>query len=262
MRDDVPASSYVALGASADYASVGSFVNGGAYTGSGVLIAPDWVLTAGHLLLSGSSTFTIGGTTYTSSQQFVNPGWNGDVFHGSDFGLVHLSSPVSSVTPVAVYSGASEFGQVGTFVGYGFGGTGLTGWQAGSGASKRGFQNMIDGDFGNPSLVYGSDFDNPNSTADNGFGDATPLPLEGCVAPGDSGGGVFLTIGSQVYLAGIISFVASTDGNNNSDYGDYSGFGRISAVMPWITTTIPEPSVSTLFAGAGVIAFIVLRRPK
>ena len=39
-------------------------------------------------------------------------------------------------------------------------------------------------------------------------GETPPLPLEGCVAPGDSGGGVFITIDSQDYLAGVISFEA------------------------------------------------------
>ncbi|HEY5504674.1 MAG TPA: PEP-CTERM sorting domain-containing protein, partial [Sedimentisphaerales bacterium] len=69
----------------------------------------------------------------------------------------------------------------------------------------------------------------------------------------DSGGGVFITIDSQTYLEGVISFVASMDGNYDSDYGDASGFGRVSAFMPWITSTIPEPSVSTLLvAGAGL----------
>lgn len=72
------------------------------------------------------------------------------------------------------------------------------------------------------------------------------------MAPGDSGGGVFLTIDSQTYLAGVISFVAGTDGSGNSDYGDVNGFGRVSAFTPWIISTIPEPSVPTLLAGVGL----------
>ena len=257
-RDDVPDSNYLSLAAGVNYAPVGQFVNGGGYTGSATLITPDWVLTAGHNLIgSGSGTFTLNGIPYASSQVFFNPGWNGDPFHGFDFGLVHLSTPVAGVTPATLYPGSSEFGQVGTYVGFGFKGTGLTGYQTVD-LQKRAFQNMIDGNFGNPSLVYGSDFDNPHSAADNGFGDPTPLTLEGCVAPGDSGGGVFLTDGSRVYLTGVISFVASIDGNSNSDYGDASGFGRISSALPWITSTIPEPSVSALL-GAGVGLFVARR---
>jgi hypothetical protein len=262
IRDDQPDSSYLALAASMEYAPVGTFVNSWGYTGSGTLIAPDWVLTAAHnLILANSGTFTINGTSYTSTQLIGNPGWNeSNPFGGYDFGLVHLSSPVEGITPAALYTGSSEFGQIGTFVGFGFTGTGLTGWKT-LDNQKRAFQNVIDGNFGNPSILLASDFDNPHTTADNGFGSATPLTLEGAVAPGDSGGGVFLTIGSQTYLAGVISFVASIDGNSNSDYGDASGFGRVSAFMPWITSTIPEPSASTLLvAGAGLGMLLGRRR--
>jgi hypothetical protein len=186
-------------------------------------------------------------------QLIGNPGWNSsNPSGGYDFGLVHLSSPVVGITPATLYTGSSDLGQIGTFVGFGLTGTGLTGWRT-LDNQKRAFQNVIDGNFGNPSLVLGCDFDNPHTTTNNVFGDATPLTLEGCVAPGDSGGGVFITIGSQTYLEGVISFVAATDGNANSYYGDTSGFGRVSAFMPWITSTIPEPSVSTLLvAGAGL----------
>ncbi len=102
-----------------------------------------------------------------------------------------------------LYTGTSEFGQVGTYVGFGLTGTGLTGYGT-LDNQKRAFQNVIDGSFGNPSILLGSDFDNPHSTADSGFGSAIPLLLEGCVTPGDSGGGVFIMEGSQYYLAGVI----------------------------------------------------------
>jgi hypothetical protein len=254
IRDDQPDSSYLALAASMEYAPVGTFVSNWGYTGSGTLIAPDWVLTTAHnLLLASSGTFTVNGTSYASSQLIMNPGWsNGSVFDGYDFGLVHLNSPVVGVTPATLYTGSSEMGQIGTYVGFGLTGTGLTGYRT-LDNQKRAFQNVIDGDFNNPSVLLGSDFDNPHTTADNWWGDATPLTLEGCVAPGDSGGGVFITIDSQTYLAGVIAFVAATDSNPNADYGDLSGSGRVSTFAPWIISTIPEPSVSTLLvAGAGL----------
>jgi hypothetical protein len=68
IRDDVPDLTYLALGANPDFASVGLFVNSWGYTGSGVLIAPDWVLTAAHNFTAASSgTFTINGTAYSST---------------------------------------------------------------------------------------------------------------------------------------------------------------------------------------------------
>ncbi|MGD0744343.1 MAG: trypsin-like serine protease [Verrucomicrobiota bacterium] len=257
IRDDQPDTNYLALAASPEYAPVGTFVNSWGYTGSGTLIAPDWVLLAAHELIAASSgTFTINSVPYASTQLILYPDWsNGSPFAGYDIGLVHLSTPVPGVTPATLYTGSSDFGQVGTFVGFGFTGTGLTGWRT-LDNQKRAFQNDIDGDFGNPSILLASDFDNPYTTADSAYGDASPLALEGCVAPGDSGGGVFITIDSQTYLAGVIAFVANTDGNGNSDYGDISGFGRVSAFAPWITGTIPEPPASTLLAGAGLVMLL------
>jgi len=268
IRDDEPDSGYVALGSSLDYAAVGLFVNSWGYTGCGVLIAQDWVLTAAHNLSAASSgTFTLDGSAYASTELFRHPIWNGDAFAGYDFGLVHLSSPVSNATPATLYTESLQPVMDGTFVGFGFTGTGLTGWRT-LDNMKRAFQNTIDGDFGNPALIRGSDFDNPHSAADNAFGSPTPLALEGSVAPGDSGGGVFVSINSRTYLAGVISFVAATDGNPNADYGDVNGFGQVAAALPWIYSHVPEPSMSVLLIGAGLVMYLgrfyrqVKRQPK
>jgi hypothetical protein len=256
-RDDQPDNDYLALGALADFASVGSFVNSWGYAGSGILIASDWVLTAAHMLDAATSgTFTINGISYGSSQIFKNPGWTGNVLNGNDYGLVHLTAPVSAVSPALFFTGSVETNHVGTFVGFGFKGTGLTGWKTLDG-QKRAFQNMIDGDFGNPYLLLGADFDNPNNPADNWFGSALPQTLEGCVAPGDSGGGVFVQQGGYYYLAGVVSGVLATDGNANSDYGDITAYGRVSAAMPWINSVmgVPEPSTYALLLAGGAMVF-------
>lgn len=249
IRDDVADSQYIALGQSPEYSSVGTFVNNQSFNGSAVLIAPDWVLTAAHLFrFASSGTFTLNGNSYASSALITHPMWNGNAFLGYDFGLVHLSSPVLGVAPTLLYTGAAEIGMTGTFIGYGMTGNGLSGALPGVDGNVRGFQNVIDGDFGNPGVLLGSDFDNPLNPADSDFGSPIPLSLEGAVANGDSGGGVFINANGATYLAGIISFVAARDGSANSDYGDVNGFGRISAALPWIisATNVPEPSPVTL----------------
>jgi hypothetical protein len=53
-------------------------------------------------------------------------------------------------------------------------------------------------------------------------------------------------------LAGVISFVASTNGFANSSYGNFSGCDRVSSAFSWIESTIPEPSVFALLAGGGI----------
>ena len=261
IRDDEPDSDYLALGAQSDFSAVGTFAAN--LTGAGTLIAPDWVLTAAHLIIgAGSGTFTLNDASYTSSQIITDPAWNGNVYSGNDFALVHLSSPIAAIPPAMLYTGTSEFGQVGTFVGYGFTGTGLTGYNTALGNQKRAFQNMIDGDFGLPLLVYAADFDNPHDPNASGFGSVYPLALEGCVTPGDSGGGVFIQQGSQYYLAGVISTVGYLDGSPNGSYSDASGFGRMSAALPWINSTIavPEPSSYALFFTSGVALICFSRR--
>ena len=261
IRDDVPDSSYQALAASQEYAPVGIYTSSGPYSGSGVLIAPDWVLLTAHeLFLASSGTFTINGASYATDQLISYPGWTyGKIIDDYDFGLAHLTTSVQGIAPAQLYTGSAEMGLTGTYVGYGLTGTGLTGYQGSADNVKRAFQNVIDGNFQEPTVLLGSDFDNPHTTADNWWGDPTPLPLEGCVAPGDSGGGLFITLDSQTYLAGIIAFVAATDGNANSDYGDLSGAGRVSAFAPWIMSTIPEPPATTLLAGAGLVLWLARR---
>lgn len=265
IRHDQSDTDYLDLGLLPEYESVGSFVNSWGFSGSAILIAPDWVLTGAHVFTAADSgTFTLLGSSYDSTQLFSHPNWNGNnEFAGYDFGLARLSSPVEGVTPATLYAGSSEVGEIGSFVGYGLTGTGLTGYRT-LDNKKRAFQNVIDGNFGLPSVLLGSDFDNPLSATDNDFGSPIPLDFEGAVAPGDSGGGVFITEGSTTYLAGVTSFVAGRDGRANADYGDVTGFGRVSAVLPWITgVMIPEPSAMILVPwGFALLCWRTARRSQ
>jgi hypothetical protein len=187
--------------------------------------------------------FQINGDNYTADDWFPHPLWDGNVGdNGYDIALVHLNTAVTGVTPAVRYSGASELGAAATIVGYGFTGTGLTGAQGGTGGTKRAGTNDFDV-LGSSATVHDNyllaDFDNPTSAADNSFGSSTPLALEYSAAPGDSGGGVFISDGEVQRLAGIVSFgedgpVTSPDGVPNSDYGDLMGFTRVSLFNDWI----------------------------
>lgn len=239
IRADRSDSQYLDLAKSSAYASVGRFdgaTSAFGFIASGTLIAPDWVLTAGHVVDQATSlNFSIGGSTYAANQMVANPSWNGDLLAGYDIALVHLSKSVPGITPAKRYTGNMERGVTTTMVGYGMTGNGLTG-STGLDGNKRAAQNVID-QYQNSRLML-ADFDNPKNRSDSSMGSSTALTLEGMIAPGDSGGGMFITSGKNTYLAGVTSFAGAFDGQVNSDYGDLGGFTRVSAFNAWIDSVM------------------------
>jgi hypothetical protein len=294
IRDDRNPDLYLQLGATTQYASVGQLrINtlDGTYLGSGTLIANNWILTAAHCVDQATSlTFSINGSQYSAARWIANPQWNGDPLRGYDLGLVQLTSPISNVAPAQRYTGLSETGKVGTTVGYGMTGTGLTGATTYDG-KKRAGQNSIDlltAGLGKNAKILLTDFDNPRNRADSLLGSWKPLNLEYLAAPGDSGGGLFLDSAKGPLLAGIVSFGLAYDGKVDSDYGDLAGYTRISVFNSWIdkiiqtyasttsgralaagpslvrsfdTMTTPEPATLVLLvAGLGGMVFVRRRR--
>jgi hypothetical protein len=254
IRDDRSQSLYLNLGSQAIYGSVGRIdekAGSSAYIGSGTLIAPNWVLTAGHMVSDATAlTFTVGGSTYSASSWVSNPHWNGNLTLGYDIGLVKLSKAVTGVTPATRYTGSSELGKVGTMVGYGMTGTGLTGAKTFDG-NKRAAQNTIDTLYGSGGRILAIDFDNPKNKRDNVYGSSTPLNLEGLIAPGDSGGALFIDSASGPLLAGVTSFAGAYDGKVDSDYGDIGGFIRVSKLNSWIDSIINPTLKHNLMASTG-----------
>ncbi|MCX5656233.1 MAG: trypsin-like serine protease [Planctomycetota bacterium] len=251
IRDDRSQSQYLALGSQAIYGSVGRIdeaTSSANYIGSGTLIAQNWVLTAGHMVSGATAmNFTIGGSTYKASTWIYHPLWNGNVTLGYDIGLAQLATPVKGIAPATRYTGSSELGKVATIVGYGMTGTGKTGSTTFDG-QKRGAQNTVDSLYSSNSRILAMDFDNPTNKRDNVYGSATPLNLEGMIAPGDSGGGLFIDFGSGPLLAGVTSFAAAWDGKVNSDYGDIGGFMRVSKLNSWIDSIINPKMTKALMA--------------
>ena len=233
---------YRSLAASPEYASVGSiylFEEGGYYMASGTLIAPDWVLTAGHVVDGADAlTFRIGGGSYAATNWLPHPKWNGSLAGGYDIGLMQLDRPVpDTIAPAARYGGDDELGAAATLVGFGMTGTGQTGAVVLDGLKRAG-QNTIDALYGRnpmvPARILLCDFDNPDDPADNSYGSEAPLDLEYLVSFGDSGGGVFMDSPSGAVLAGVHSFVSAPDGYADCDYGDISGHTRVSIFNDWI----------------------------
>jgi hypothetical protein len=261
IRHDVSDQAYLDLAASTAFDCVGKltgYTSTSTYSASGVLIAPLWVLTAAHLVEDAVSLeFAMGAKTCTAQQWYVHEKWNRyNISNGYDIALVRIDAPPGAV-PAQRYLGSGELGLIGTFVGFGKTGTGLTGAIISDG-KKRAGQNVID--VATPSLgaekyrVLRADFDNPTNPYDNRYGSSAPLQLEYLIASGDSGGGVFIDDGSGLKLAGIHSFGGAVDGIIDFDYGDFSGHTRVSMFNTWIDGIIgPQVPVSGDANGDGLV---------
>jgi hypothetical protein len=268
IRHDVADAAYQSLGSDPDYDSVGRITYGSnSGSGSGVLVGQNWYLTAAHNVYAsylantpGDVQFTVGSNTYLADEIFVHPGYvSGSSTNGNDLALVRISANVSNVTPADIYTGGGEIGQVGTFVGFGRTGTGLTGSTV-STSVKRGGTNVLDVTANTFAPTWSSnltlsDFDNPNSAAYSTWGSTTPTALEMQVAVGDSGGGVFVDFGSGPVLSGISTFVLLNGDSIENGYGDGMAATRLSGHAEWIAQTmlVPEPT-SLKIASLGLCA--------
>lgn len=279
----------LALAQNPSYASVGWVgIQEGAssYRGTGVLISPEWVLTAAHNWLTDAVTgldFHIGGTTYsaTAGDWLQNPGWltNPAVGHaqGWDIALFHLSSPVTGIAPATLYSGTAELGMIVTLVGAGSAGTATTGPRPNPAPLLYASTNVIDRVVSIGGMAAGGllamDFDDGSAlhnaltgsaifdttghavSLTNGLAvlaqssTAALTTLEGTSAAGDSGGPAFADFGNGPEVVGLVSWGVNPTNPSNlygSGAGDITYLTRVSAFNDWIYTSIPEPGALSL----------------
>jgi hypothetical protein len=260
IRDDRDPSLYTTLAQNPTYAPVGEldvdvFEAGQPAVGTGTLVARDWVLTAAHVVESGRAIrFNVGGQTYSAARWVVNQKYTGDLLRGYDIALVQLGTPVTNVTPAGLYRSHREFNQVGTFVGVGRTGTGITG-DTTDDRIKRAGTNVIDGylkrdkhgllvtsqKLKSAYRTFAVDFDQPGNPSINHFGSPDPTDLEYLISLGDSGGPTFIDDprdNQGPVVAGIHSYGEIFDAADDSSYGDVVGETRVSKFAKWVDKVI------------------------
>jgi secreted trypsin-like serine protease len=250
------------------YEMVGK-VTGSGLSGSGVLISDRWVLTAGHIARSkAGGVFNVGGTNYTILSTITHPSYlfGQDPF---DIGLVYLSSPVTTsnaATMIRFSEPNSILGREATWVGHGLTGTGITGAQGP--LDFRAFTNVIDvmgPAYGLAATSFVADFDRPDGSTNSGsLSSPTATRLEGNVASGDSGGGVFVTVDGSRYLVGINSYTGRFSFGAASSYGSISGATNLNLFHTWIfdqtgIVAVPEPT-SVWICAIGLLLGLRRRR--
>jgi len=254
VRDDAADESYQALAARA-WAAPGRVTTApeAPIAGSGVVVGARWVLTAGHVCQAegceGRSVI-FGGFAHSIARSHLFPADDRtrERWGGHDLALLHLEAPgITAVKPARLWAGRLRQGQRYLGVGRGRSGTGLEHDEPQPPGVWRGYQNRIDYILG--ADYYGlmfSDFDSPRGggntlasvlyyldLAVKNQSSGRPLPLEGSVAAGDSGSGIWIRDRRRHFLMGIASF------RFYSCYGGQAGYVNLRArpIRAWIKRT-------------------------
>lgn len=181
----------------------------GIYSGSCVVISPNHVLTAAHVVKNTTAwtVTTDDGKTRSLKRVSIHPDHGDGGLHDIAVGFTDEQFCYEWYPPI--YSASDEQGKVVSIAGYGMTGTWDTGIKAGDGKRRAG-SNTVDiatGDY-----IICSVAGAPWTT------------LEFLICAGDSGGGLF--IGSE--LAGINSCIMSSAGKPRAKYGEESVHVRLS----------------------------------
>ena len=262
------------------WAGVGSItINGSTFTGT--LIAPGYVLTAGHVAYGvdpSAITFNLNAGGNLSQQigataVYTAPGFSG--FNpnnlANDLAIIQLAQPVSGNIPTYnLYRNPLALHSTLTFIGYGSSGNGDVGISVGASPSvKRVGTNNADmfvADANGNAAIYEYDFDGPDSSTNFMGGTTLGNSLETTVGSGDSGSPAFYRdANGKLWLAGVNTFSAAFAANQAAGtFGTGGGGMIVSDYAQWIdsvVTPVPESgNFAMLLAGVGLLGFMARSR--
>jgi len=249
-REDVARTDIVALGRRPAYQSVLRVTSDGGGSGSAVLVAPQWALSAAHIfsnLDSASYRIEVDSNIVAIDSVILHP-----AFHSArdssfvDLALVHLARPMPRIKPSAITWSRLSMEQRIVSIGYGRISAARE-TEASPPGTRHGFENILDTALtGNePRSYVGADLDSPDDPSFSTSGGTKALPLEGINNGGDSGGGLFVRTSRGWRLAGI---VASTRHSRErleqfakyGWYGSVSFWTRLDAQRQWIRSHVPS----------------------
>jgi chymotrypsin len=218
--------------------------------GHGVLISPQWILTAAHAVTWQSQLrqVTINGVAREVERLVIHPAykkppqalldqaietWDWTLFRAflsssADIALVKLAQPVTDISPVSISDGTDEYGKIIQIIGRGATGNGVTGYSFSDPhrTELRRAYNKVSSAHGGW-FCYGFD-----SSSD-------ALPLEGGSGSGDSGGPVLIKTERGWLLSGLTSWVdPQSTTRKPGRYGQVTCNVRLSYYKPWIESVM------------------------
>lgn len=191
------------------------------FKGSCVVIDEYYVLTAAHILYESKNQYVIyNNKKYDCLVVAIHSDFKYNKTGLYDIAMARMVEPIKLDFYPELYTESDEKGKICGLAGYGFTGNFRTGFSHENfDHKKRAGSNIIE-DIQDHVLIF-SVHKKPYTQ------------LEFLIAPGDSGGGLFI----DKKLAGIHSYIYAIDGKTDSNYGDTGCSTRISQHIDWINKT-------------------------